>query len=105
MKNANNHCAFLVLTAVVGLFFSIGASALDAHSNTKINNAKASAWAKDDGSRQDPALQKQVVNIGSRKNNTCNVNVGTVQSTKSKAGEKKPKDIVVNTREVINICK
>lgn len=105
MKNANKHCTFLVFIAVMGLFFSTSASALDAHSNTKINNAKASAWAKEDGSRQDPALQKQVVNIGSRKNNTCNVNVGTVQSTKSKAGEKKPKDIVVNTKEVINVCK
>lgn len=104
MKNANNHCTHLVLTAA-GLFFSVSVLALDAHSNTKINNAKASAWAKDDGARQDPALQKQVVNIGSRKNNTCNVNVGTVQSTKSRAGEKKPKDIVVNTKEVINICK
>ncbi len=105
MKNANEHCTFLVLIAVIGLFFSTTTSALDAHSNTKINNAKASAWAKEDGARQDPALQKQVVNLGSRKNNTCNVNVGTVQSTKSKAGEKKPKDIVVNTREVINVCK
>lgn len=105
MKNANNHCTHLVLVAATGLFFSVGVLALDAHSNTKINNAKASAWAKDDGTRQDPALQKQVVNLGSRKNNTCTVNVGTVQSTKSRAGEKKPKDIVVNTKEVINVCK
>ena len=105
MKNATKLRTLFVLTATIGLFFSTVASALDAHSNTKINNAKASAWAKDDGSKQDPALQKQVVNIGSRKNNTCNVNVGTVQSTKSKAGEKKPKDIVVNTKEVINVCK
>ncbi|QDX82197.1 hypothetical protein B9N43_13645 [Denitratisoma sp. DHT3] len=73
---------------------------LDSRSQTKVNNAMAKAWQKGGNSQNDPALQKQVVNIGSRRNNTCNVNVGT-----AKPGEKAPKEIVVTTKEVINVCK
>jgi hypothetical protein len=41
------------------------------------------------------------VNIGSKRGGGCNdVNVGT-----AKAGQKAPKDIVVTTKNVINICK
>ncbi|OHC61838.1 MAG: hypothetical protein A3H93_08895 [Rhodocyclales bacterium RIFCSPLOWO2_02_FULL_63_24] len=70
-----------------------------AASQTKINNAKAKAWT--DGSIKNPEHQKTVVNIGSRRGGGCSdVNVGT-----AKAGEKAPKNIVVTTKEVINICK
>jgi len=72
---------------------------LNASSQTKVNNAMAKAWQKG-GNPNDPALQKRVVNIGSKKAGTCDVNVGTVQP-----GQKAPKDIVVTTKEVINVCK
>ena len=88
---------FLAAVAVSG-----SAQALDARSNTKVNNAMAKKWATDSGSSSNNVAQqqKQVVNIGSKRNNTCNVNVGT-----AKAGEKAPKEIVVTTKEVINVCK
>lgn len=72
---------------------------LNASSQTKVNNAMAKAWQKG-GNPNDPALQKRVVNIGSKKAGTCDVNVGTVQP-----GQRAPKDIVVTTKEVINVCK
>lgn len=73
---------------------------LEARSQTKVNNAMAKAWQKGGNSQNDPALQKQIVNIGSKRGGTCNVNVGT-----ARPGEKAPKEIVVTTKEVINVCK
>jgi len=75
---------------------------LNAASQTKVNNAMAKAWQKG-GNPDDPALQKRVVNIGSKRNNTCNVNVGTAQT--GRPGQRAPKDVVVTTKEVINVCK
>ncbi|HMV06472.1 MAG TPA: hypothetical protein PKA30_13100 [Accumulibacter sp.] len=75
---------------------------LNAASQTKVNNAMAKAWQKG-GNPNDPALQKRVVNIGSKRNNTCNVNVGTAQT--GRPGQRAPKDVVVTTKEVINVCK
>lgn len=89
----------------IGLFLGLAASVawaeqgVGASSQTKINNAKAKAWT--DGSIKNPEHQKTVVNIGSKRGGGCSdVNVGT-----AKAGEKAPKNIVVTTKEVINICK
>lgn len=92
-----------VALALVFSAFSTMASAeqgLNASSQTKVNNAKAKAWSNSDGNAKDPALEKRVVNMGSKRDGTCSVNVGT-----AKAGEKAPKEIVVTTKEVINICK
>ena len=73
---------------------------LNADSQTKVNNAKAKAWANGT-MKTDPNMQKTQVNFGSNSNGGCSdVNVGTAQ-----AGQKAPKDIVVTTKEVINICK
>ena len=87
----------LALGAMVSTAFAeqgVGAS-----SQTKINNAKAKAWT--DGSIKNKEYQKDVVNIGSKRNGGCSdVNVGT-----AKAGEKAPKEIVVTTKNVINVCK
>lgn len=106
MMNANNH----ILRVCGGLFLSLAVSVvfaepLNASSNTKINNAKAKGWST--GSiATDPALQKNVVNIQKKKNGGCNdVNVGTVQAGKTKAGERAPKNVVVATKNVINVCK
>jgi hypothetical protein len=106
MMNANNS----VLRVCAGLFLGLAVSAvsaepLNASSNTKINNAKAKGWST--GSiANDPALQKDVVSIQKKRNGGCNdVNVGTVKSGKTKAGERAPKDVVVATKNVINVCK
>jgi hypothetical protein len=90
------YMAFALLCGASGT--SLAVQDLNARSQTKVNNAMAKAWQK--GDPNDPAMQKQVVNIGSKRNNTCNVNVGAV-----KPGQKPPKDIVVTTKEVINVCK
>lgn len=88
-----------------GMFLCLAASmvsaeqGVDASSQTKINSAKAKAWT--DGSIKDDRFKKDVVNIGSKRGGGCNdVNVGT-----AKAGEKAPKNIVVTTKNVINVCK
>lgn len=106
MMNANNH----ILRVCAGLFLGLAVSVasaepLNAHSTQKINSAKAKGWST--GSiANDPALQKDVVNIQKKKNGGCNdVNVGTVKAGKTKAGEKAPKDVVVATKNVINVCK
>ena len=75
---------------------------LGASGNSKVNNAMAKKWSTSDTSGDGYKAQqdKRVVNIGNRRSNDCNVNVGTVQP-----GQKAPKEIVVTTKEVINVCK
>lgn len=92
--------ALIALGAVLIAGSVFAESGLNASSQTKVNNAKAKAWSKGGTAENDPALQKRVVNIGSKRAGTCNVNVGT-----AKPGEKAPKEIVVTTKEVINVCK
>lgn len=104
--NANKACSGILAMAFAALL-PMGAQAeqgLNASSQTKVNNAKAQAWAHTNQKQgqQDPALQKRVVNIGSKRNGDCSVNVGTAQAG---GNGRKPKDIVVTTKEVINVCK
>jgi len=102
MKSGAMGALFVGMIAMV-LPFSAGAEqGLDASSQTKVNNAKAKAWSMSDGKKDGYQQQnsKTLVNIGSKKAGTCGVNVGTV-----KPGEKAPKEIVVTTKNVINICK
>lgn len=40
------------------------------------------------------------VNIGSRRQGTCNMNVGT-----QNPGDKNAKEVIVTSKEIINICK
>ena len=99
--NANKRFLRVCAGLVLGLAASVvlAEQGVDARSQTKINNAKAKAWT--DGSIKDDRFKKDVVNIGSKRGGGCNdVNVGT-----AKAGEKAPKEIVVTTKNVINICK
>lgn len=98
--NANNYFLRAGIGLILGLVGSaVSAEPLDATSTTKINNAKAKAWT--DGSIKNKEYQKDVVNIGSKRGGGCSdVNVGT-----AKAGEKAPKNIVVTTKNVINVCK
>jgi hypothetical protein len=90
----------LVLVLAGNAAFAV--SNLDAHGQSKVSNAMAKKWSQSDTDKNGYQAQqdKQVVNIGSKKGGDCVVNVGTVQK-----GQKAPKDIVVTTKEVINVCK
>ena len=98
----------LIVRSCVGLFlFMVGGSALavqnlDAHGQSKVDNAMAKKWSMQDGGKDGYKSQqdKSVVNIGSKRGGDCVVNVGSVQK-----GQKAPKDIIVTTKEVINVCK
>lgn len=76
---------------------------LDSHGQTKVNNAMAKKWANSDGKGANPAQQNTVVNVGSKRTGGCNLNIGTVDANTAKG--RRPKDVVVTTKEVINICK
>lgn len=109
--NANKRGLYRCMTVAVGgwavasmmLFPAIAEAeqGLNAGAQSKVNIAKSKRWStcsgKDCAKSQD---EKTVVNLGSKRAGTCNVNVGTVQP-----GQKAPKEIVVTTKEVINVCK
>ena len=76
---------------------------LDASGQTKVNNAMAKRWSEQAKGEKTPTQEKRVVNVGSKRQGTCNVNVGTAPT--ANRGGRQPKDIVVTTKEVINVCK
>lgn len=98
-----------VSVIIAGAFFFLGMAGsagaiqgLDAHGQSKVSKAMARKWSQSDPAKDGYSNQmnKSVVNIGSKKAGDCNLNVGTVQP-----GQKAPKEIVVTTKEVINVCK
>jgi len=104
-----NKLRFQVIACVsAGLFAGsvLAVEGVGASGNAKINNAMAKKWTASDrdptakDGYNNPVNQKRVVNFGSKKSGDCTVNVGTVQP-----GQKAPKEIVVTTKEVINVCK
>lgn len=89
------------LTSFAGLAFAV--DGLGASGNRKVQGAMAKNWANKPGDSQqygNTVNQRQVVNIGNKKTGCSNVNIGTAQP-----GQKAPKEIVVTTKEVINVCK
>lgn len=70
---------------------------LNASSQTKVNTAKSKMWSSSENKNP---LGDRSVSVGSKAGGTCGVNVGT-----AKPGEKAPKNIVVTTKDVINICR
>jgi hypothetical protein len=111
--NANKRTQVAVAfagTMVFALSGFVSAATLDSRTTTKINNAKAQAWSYQAQGKKNPeedkplALQKKIVNIGSRKDNTCNLNVGSVQG-KPRPGQRAPKEVIVTAKDVINVCK
>lgn len=105
--NANKLISGLLLASAVVLapFSANAVQGLDASGQTKVNGAMAKRWSEQ--SRADaktPTDEKRLVNVGSKKQGTCNVNVGTAQQP-TRPGQRAPKDIVVTTKEVINVCK
>jgi hypothetical protein len=92
-------CALVIISIST---FGVMATNLDARSQSKVSNAMAKKWSNADSNKDGYQAQQDqnVVNIGSRRGGNCSVNVGTVQK-----GEKAPKEIIVTTKEVINVCK
>jgi hypothetical protein len=66
----------------------------------KVSNVKAKQWMQQDGSKggYDQMGGGDVVNIGSRRAGTCNMNVGSSPGNDSK-------DTIVTAKNIINICK
>lgn len=103
--NANKVVIFSSLTLVLSLGVShtaLAVQGLGAHGDSKVNGALAKKWSQSDTSKSGYDVQQgnKVTNIGNKKSGNCAVNVGTAQP-----GDKAPKEIVVTTKEVINVCK
>lgn len=106
--NANKFLVNAAAIILMSVTLNTAWADLSAASQTKVHGAQAKKWSSSSGTADaynNPVDQKRVVNIGSKKNGGCsNVNIGSVVG-KRKPGEKAPKEIVVTTKEVINICK
>jgi hypothetical protein len=64
----------------------------------KVNSALAKGYLQSGAATMQ---QKQTqVNIGSKRGGTCNMNVGT-----QNPGDKNAKEVIVTSKEIINICK
>ncbi|MBL8407797.1 MAG: hypothetical protein JNJ81_08345 [Candidatus Accumulibacter sp.] len=102
--NANKQLTSLAITLAMALttLSAYAVEGLDAHGNQKVNSAMAKRWSEQAKGQKTPTDEKQVVNVGSKKQGTCNVNVGTTQPN-TRGGRKN--DVVVTTKEVINVCK
>lgn len=99
MRNANKIWGAVILIASAS---HLGAQGLDSNANSKVNNAMAKRWTEDAKASKPPTSgydaqnKNKVLNVGSGKN--CSLNVGTKQP-----GQKG--DVIVTTKEVINVCK
>ncbi|MEW6163676.1 MAG: hypothetical protein AB1642_01295 [Pseudomonadota bacterium] len=72
---------------------------LNTRGQSKVNKALAKGYmqSSDDGAKR---LESQTqVNIGSRRAGTCTMNVGT------QAAGSNSKEVIVTSKEIINICK
>ena len=68
---------------------------------TKVNRALARGYQQSGDTDGYTRMQKQSqVNIGSKKAGTCNMNIGSTQP-----GNKNPKEVIVTSKEIINVCK
>jgi len=104
--NANKLLTTLVVASAM-TFTTMSAFAvqgLDAHGNQKVNGAMAKRWSMQEKGQKTPTDEKQIVNVGSKKQGTCNLNVGTTPANDKRPG-RKSNDVVVATKDVINVCK
>ena len=100
--NANSQFFLKALLTlwIACISFTSFAVNMDARSQSKVSNSMAKKWSStevQDGYQVQES--KQIVNIGSKKAGTCNVNIGTVQK-----GQKAPKEVIVTAKDVINVC-
>lgn len=76
-------------------------SHLNTSGQTKVNKALARGYMKSGDTDGYSKIQGQSqVNIGSKKAGTCNMNIGSTQP-----GERNPKEVIVTSKEIINVCK
>ena|SRR5690349_12825787 len=67
---------------------------------SKVNSVKAKQYLQSDGEEDGyERSDDTIVNFGSKKKGTCNMNVGGTPSGS------KDKDVVVTAKNIINICK
>lgn len=71
---------------------------LNTGGQSKVNRALAKGYAQS-GAGGMQANQSQV-NIGSKRAGTCNMNVGATNP-----GDKNSKEVIVTSKEIINVCK
>ncbi|MFZ2854751.1 MAG: hypothetical protein WAZ34_11670 [Rhodocyclaceae bacterium] len=97
-----------ILTMVLSILLATPAMAeinkgthLNTSGQTKVNRALARGYQQsgdtDGYTRQQ---QQSQVNIGSKKAGTCNMNIGSTQP-----GQKNAKEVIVTSKEIINVCK
>lgn len=71
---------------------------LNTGGQSKVNKAMAKGYAQSGaGGMQQNQSQ---VNIGSKRAGTCNMNVGATNP-----GDKNSKEVIVTSKEIINVCK
>ena len=100
--------AVSVFTTAITLTFTHPALAeinkgthLNTSGQTKVNKALARGYQQSGDTDGYTKIQKQSqVNIGSKKAGTCNMNIGSTQ-----AGQKNSKEVIVTSKEIINVCK
>lgn len=73
---------------------------LNTGGQTKVNKALAKSYQNSDGDGAKRMEAQSQVNIGSRRAGTCTMNVGT-----QPAGGKNSKEVIITSKEIINICK
>ncbi|MGE5478634.1 MAG: hypothetical protein ACM3Q1_18425 [Bacteroidales bacterium] len=105
--------ARIIMAAVATLAFALttipdvraeinNAQHLNNRGQQKVSNVKAKRWLQDGGSKDGYSKQQDntIVNFGSKKAGTCNMNIGS-----SDGSGKAPKDVVITTQNIINLCK
>ena len=74
---------------------------LQTSGQSKVNKALARGYMQSGTTDGYSRMQQQSqVNIGSKKAGTCTMNVGSTQP-----GDKKSKEVIVTSKEIINVCK
>lgn len=74
---------------------------LNTSGQTKVNKALARGYQQSGDTDGYSRMQQQSqVNIGSKKAGTCNMNIGSTQP-----GQKNSKEVIVTSKEIINVCK
>jgi hypothetical protein len=87
---------FLLLVAMsfcASADFNRGAH-LNNRGQGKVNKALARGYMQGKGS----SMQQSQVNIGSKRAGTCTMNIGTTN-------DKNAKEVIVTTKEIINVCR
>lgn len=108
-KPRSHVVALLLAIVFTGIFSAAPAMAqinqgthLNPRGQSKVNKATAKGYmqSNQDSDGYSNMQKKSQVNIGSRKDGTCTMNVGTTNP-----GEKGKKEVIITSKDIINICK